>query len=211
MSLAFPKADLLTGLRFAQNVEAFSPMWRQETSRTADGVTFVKELGPLLWKAQYVTVPMVSDAAAALEADLLSLDGGAQVFEGYDPRKPLPASDKVAALNGITIQSIQADRKAVQLTGLPSDYTVTSGDWLSVDDGTNLHLLKVVETVIGSGVGVSPMFEVRPALRPAIAVSDPVVMRYAPARFMLEQGSVKRTPKGGLYEVVSWSAIQVLT
>lgn len=210
MTLSFPRTDLLTGVGLSSQSRAFEPLRRMESSRTASGVTLVRDLGPLLWRGYWRTLPMPSGEAAALEADLLSLDGGLQLFEGYDPRNPLPASDKVSALAGVTVSSIRADRLGLRMASLPAGFVVTRGDWLSIDDGTNLHLHKVVETVTADGAGLSPMFEVRPVIRAGVTATDPVTLRFAPARFMVEAGSIERVPQGGCHEAVSWSAVQVI-
>jgi hypothetical protein len=210
MSLSFPRTDILTGLEFPASTPRIKPLWRQEMSRTAGGVTLIKNLGPLLWQASYLTAPMLRDRAGEVEADLLTLENGGQLFEGYDPARPFPASDKVSPLTGVTIYSIRADRLALRLTGLPAAFVLTKGDWLSIDDGTNLHLLRAVETVTTAGTGLSPWFEVRPGLRPAILVGNPVTLRYAPARFMVDPGSVQREPSGGLLDSISWTATQVI-
>lgn len=210
MAISFPRTDILDGLQFQASTPRIKPMWRQEMSRTAGGVTLVKNMGPLLWQASYLTAPMLRDRVGEVEADLLTLENGGQLFEGYDPARPFPASDSANALAGVTVHSIRADRLAMRLTGLPAAFVLTKGDWLSIDDGSNLHLLRAVETVTAAGTGLAPWFEVRPGIRPAIATGDPVKLRYAPARFMVDPGSVERVSVGGLHDTVSWSATQVI-
>lgn len=207
MTLTFPRTDLLDGLCFQTKMPNFRPLWRQEMSRTAGGVTIVKNLGPLLWRATYLTRSMPPVAADALGADLLTLENGGELFVGYDPRRPVPASDKVSALSGVTVDVINGDRTAVRLVGLPGEFVLTKGDWVSIDDGSNLHLLRVVETVTAASTGRSPWFEVRPGLRPSISTGDPVTLRFAPARFMVDPGSVDRSPVDGS---ISWTATQVI-
>lgn len=203
MTLSFPRTDILTDLKFLVSTPRIKPLWRQEISRTAGGVTIVKELGPLLWQVSYVTKWMLRDEAGAVEADLLSLENGGQLFEGYDPARPFPAADQTSALTGITVASIRSDRLALSLSGLPGGFTITKGDWVSINDGTNLHLLRAVETGTGT-------FEVRPGLRASITVGDAVKLRYAPARFMVDPGSVERTMVTRLRDTVSWTATQVI-
>lgn len=210
MTLTFPRADILTGLQFAVSTPRIKPLWRQEISRTAGGVTLVKDLGPLLWQVSYVTQPLLHDDAGKVEADLLSLENGGQLFLGYDPARPFPASDKASLLTGVTVHSIRADRLALRLTGLPAAFVTTKGDWISIDDGTNRHLLRAVETTTAAGTGLSAWFEVRPGLRPSIVAGQPVTLRYAPALFMVDPGSVERAPERRLRDTVSWTATQVI-
>jgi len=210
MTLTFPRTDILAGLKFPASTPRIKPMWRQEISRTAGGVVTVKDLGPLLWKASYLTTPMERDQAGEVEADLLTLENGGQLFEGYDPARPFPASDKVSALTGVTVNSIRVDRLALRLSGLPANFVTTKGDWLSIDDGTNLHLIRAVETTTAAGTGLSAWFEVRPGLRASITTTMPVKLRYAPARFMVDPGSVDRSTVNGVHDAVAWSATQVI-
>ncbi|MDN5786908.1 hypothetical protein [Pseudorhodobacter sp.] len=211
MSLTFPRADILTGLQFQVSTPRIKPLWRQEMSRTAGGVTLVKDLGPLLWQVSYLTRRLLRDRAGEVETDLLTLENGGQLFIGYDPARPFPASDKVSVLSGVTVNVIHADRLALRLSGLPPAFVLTKGDWVSIDDGTNLHLLRAAETVTAAGTGLSPWFEVRPGLRPSIIAGQPVTLRYAPALFMVDPGSVERNADGRLYDTVSWTATQVIT
>lgn len=210
MTLTFPRTDILAGLQFQASTPRIKPMWRQEASRTAGGVTLVKNLGPLLWQATYLTEPMMRDAAGEVEADLLSLENGAQLFEGYDPARPFPASDSTSPLANVKVNARATDRLRVGLNGLPPFFKVSRGDWVSVDDGQNLLLVRVVEESVAASSGICPMFEVRPALRPTVEIGMPVKLRYAPARFMVDPGSVERAPFGRLMDTVSWTATQVI-
>ena len=122
----------------------------------------------------------------------------------------LSRSLRTSPLTGVTVHSIRADRLALRLTGLPAAFVLTKSDWLSINDGTNRHLLRAVEGGITAGTGLSPWFEVRPGLRPSIATGQPVTLRYAPALFMVDPGSVQRTPASRLRDTVSWTATQVI-
>lgn len=210
MTLVYPRTDLLTGLGFQVATPRIKPLWRQEISRTAGGVTLVKELGPLLWQVSYITGPLERAAASALEAKLLSLQNGGQLFEGYDPAQPYPAHSKTAVLAGVTVNDIRADRLALRLKGLPAAFVITAGDWISIDDGTNLHLLRMVETGTASGAGLSPWLEMRPGLRPTIVANNSVKLRFAPARFMVDPGSVERVAVDGRQDTLSWTGTQVI-
>jgi hypothetical protein len=212
MSLTFPRTDILDGLTFSPDTPPFKPLWRQESSRDANGKSFVKDMGPLLWQAFYHTTPLDRSVAAQLEADLLSLGGGIETFEGYDPRHCTPASDpgESANLDEVSVKLIKGDLSAIQLQGLPNGFVVTKGDMLSIDDGTNLNLHKIVETITAYSTGNTVYFEVRPPIRVSVAIDDPVTLRYAPARFMIDKDSVKRSPISAFLETISFSALQVI-
>lgn len=210
MAITFPRTDILDGLQFSAETQPFKPMWRQERSRTAGGVTLVKSVGPMLWQANYVTVPMTTARAGEVEADLMSLQGGVHLFEGYDPRHPLPASDKVSALSGVEVYAVIGDREGITLANLPSGFVITRGDWISIDDGTNLHLLKVLETQTANAFDRLYDLAVAPYVHPSIDVGQQVTLRYPCARWMIEADTVQRTPRGALHEVISFSATQVI-
>lgn len=208
MALVFPMVGLIEGLSLRDGY--LSEHWLQERSMTASGTSLVKDLGPQLWRAYYETVPLSRSDALDLETDLLTLHGGAHLFEGYDPRRPLPKSDAVTLLDAVTIHSIRSDRLALRLTGLPAGFVISKSDYMSIDDGSNLHLLRAAMGGTASGAGLSPWIEVRPGLRPQLDVGDAVALRYPCARFMIEKDSVSRQRVGMLDDAISFTALQVI-
>lgn len=209
MALLFPDAALIAPLALRDGF--LEPMWRQETSTSAGGVSVVKDLGPMLWRAYYQAVPMKRAEAMDLETDLMRLRGGINLFEGYDPRREQPKAAGSEALTGVTVQAISADRTALQLAGLPADFVMSKSDYLSVDDGVNMNLLRVASGAVADGAGVSGWIDVLPFLRPAVAVGQGVTLRLPCARFMVQQDSIARQREGLLHDVVSFSAIEVIT
>lgn len=132
MALSFPRTDFIRSLPLYDGF--FELVERQEVSRTAGGVSIVRDLGPGLWRATYITKPMREAAVLALEADLSSLRGGLRLFEGHEQRRPLPASDAVSTLAGVTVSAIAADRRGLRLEGLPAGFVVTVGDGIAIGD-----------------------------------------------------------------------------
>lgn len=209
MALVFPKTDLIPALSIHDG--RVFPRWRQEHSTTSGGEVLLKDLGPMLWGASYQTIPLPEQDALDLETDLLTLQGGINLFRGYDPRRAVPLSDSQSALSGVTVHSVRADRLALRLTGLPAGFEVSKSDYLSIDDGENLHLVRAATGGVADGVGLSPEFEVRPFLRPSVAAGQSVTLRYPCANFMLEKGSVSVDRAGPSRRAISFTAIQVLT
>ncbi len=209
MPLIFPKTDLIPPL--ALHDGRIYPRWRQEHSTTTGGETLLKDLGPMLWGASYQTIPLLEHDALDLETDLLTLQGGINLFRGYDPRRAVPLGDNQSLLTGVTVHSIRADRLALRLTGLPADFVTSKSDYLSIDDGINLHLLRTATGSVADGAGLSQEFEVRPFVHPSILVGQPVTLRYPCANFMLEKDSVSVDRSGSSRRAVSFTAIQVLT
>lgn len=208
MSITYPRTDILTGLKFAPQ-SSFRLQMRQEFSKDEAGQTHVKDIGPPLWVAKYQTHPMSLSDAHALETDLQTLDGGINLFEGWHPLRPLPLSNQQTALGGVVVNAINVDRTEMKLSGLPNGFVLTKTDWMSIDDGVNLHLCRLAETVIADGTGLTPYFEVRPAIRQNVAATQPVVLRYATARFALAANSVVVSPAGSPnLASVSFTALQ---
>lgn len=209
MALTFPLSAWLQTVPLRDGY--FVPMWRTEQSRDASGLTIVKELGPMLWRAQYETVPLREDAALELETDLLSLQAGIELFEGYDRRRPFPKSDSVSALAGVFISAVSADLRSLKLAGLPAGFVLSKGDGLSVNDGTNLHYMRALEGATADAGGVTGFFAVMPSVHPSIGAGQPVVLRYPCARFALDPASVDPVRLvDEAHRVVSFSALQAL-
>jgi hypothetical protein len=208
MALTFPKTNLIQPLKLRDG--AVDPMWRQETSTTSGGSSLLKDLGPMLWRASYQTVAMDRSAALDLETDLMTLRGGINLFEGYDPRRADPAQAGVADLSAVTVHSIRADRTALRLAGLPVGFVTSKSDYLSIDDGVNLHLLRVALGGVADAGGVSAWLEILPFVRPSIVPGQPVVMREACARFMIEKESLSRQRVSQVHDAISFTALQVL-
>lgn len=210
MSLTYPRTDLLAGVSFSPRSKPFQPMWRTESSRTAGGVTRIASLGPMLWRGNWMTVPVPVAEAMRIEAGLISLGGGVNLFEGHDPRHPAPAADDGTMFAGLTVHAISGDRRELRINGLPANFTMSAGDWVSVNDGTNLHLLRLLEGGDSNLSLITPFLTVEPALRDTILVGNALSVRQASARWQIERDSVVRSPVGHSFETVAWSAIQVI-
>lgn len=208
MALIFPKTDLMNGLRFADG--GFRLQRSVEVSRTRGGQRIERDLAPEFWRAQYLTVPMLHDAALELETDLLTLTGTNNAFDGFDPVRPLPLADTGAAIDGVTVHAIRADRLALRLTGLPAAFSIAKADGLSINDSAGLHYHRAAQAGVASAQGLSPWLDVRPALRPQVAVGMSVVLRWPCARLAVAPNSVVRQRVDPMFATVSWQADQVL-
>ena len=123
--------------------------------------------------AEVRTARMPHDRAEQLRARLRALDGGAHFYLS-NPTMLYPQADAGGTILGsasVVIGSINTNRKAFALSGLPAGYVITMGDYLHVDYGTPSRraLLQAAEGATANGSGVTPEFEVRPHLRPGIS------------------------------------------
>jgi hypothetical protein len=211
MSVVFPRTDVLS-VEFTD--QKFRLVERQEFSRTAQGRTIGKSFGSALWMADWTTAPMPLTDGVGYEAVLNSLDGVIQPFFGYDLRRPYPAAHSAGDFSeaSVTVYQIGADGKSLGLDGLPTGFVLTRGDYIAFDYGSvpSRALHQVMETVTVDGTGISPSFEVRPHLRPGLAVGDPVILKKPSALFTLQPGSVESIVQDGMFCAISFSAVQVL-
>lgn len=210
MSITFPLTDILTAVAFAD--QTFQLTSRQELSRTAGGVTRGKDLGPALWLAGYTTVRLENDDVLAYEAKLNSLDGVIQTFEAADLRRRYPrAYPTGAGANNGVLASVNANNKALALSGLVAGQVVSVGDFLSFDYGTSRALHQAVETVTANGSGVTAQFEVRPHIRAGYTLSGAVTLKLPSGIFILAPGSVSSKITDSVCSVISFQAMQSLS
>lgn len=209
MAISFPRSDILTAVGFSPPF-AFDLVSRQELSRLASGVSTGKDLGPALWFAAFATEELRNDDALDFAAMLDSLDGVINTFEAWDLRRPAPrAHGDGSAADGV-LESVNANNKAVALSGLNAGQIVSRGDYLSFDYGANRALHRVAETVTANGSGLTPEFEVRPHLRPGWALTAGVKLRAPRGIFTLMPGSVVPTQTRGTFGAVSFKIVQHL-
>lgn len=209
MAISFPLTDILS-VGFAD--QTFQLQSRQELSRTAGGVITGKDLGPAIWLASYTTGPLANDDALAYEAKLNSLDGVIFTFEAADLRRPYPRAHPTGACNDGVLHSVNANNKAMSLSGLVAGQIVSAGDFLSFDYGDSRALHQAMETVTANGAGLTAEFEVRPHIRPSFTLSPATVVKLKQPRalMVLSPGSVSSRPNGGIHSVISFEAVQFL-
>jgi hypothetical protein len=211
MSISFPLTTLFDVAQIAD--QSFQLQSRQELSRMASGITIAKDLGSALWSATFTTGQMSNDDALTLEAKLNSLDGSVQLFEAFDLRRTNPKAypDGTGANNG-TLLSVNANNKALALSGLAAGQVISAGDYLSFDYGSSRALHQVVEAVTANGSGVTTQFEVRPHIRTGWTTSPSTTVKLKSPRgqFVLLPNSVSSRSSGALHTIVSFQAIQFL-
>lgn len=210
MTITFPRTDILPATAFTD--QTFQLTSRQELSRTAGGVTIGKDLGPALWLAGYTTTQLSDDDALAYEAKLNSLDGVIQTFEASDLRRRYPrVYPSGAGANNGALASVNANNKALALSGLAAGQVVSAGDYLSFDYGDSRALHQAVETVTANGSGVTAQFEVRPHIRAGFELETAVTLKLPSGIFVLVPASVSSRINNGLFSVVSFQAVQSLS
>lgn len=191
MSLTFP----LPLASFADRLKIVSVKWqlqrRDEVSGLGSGQILAAQLSPPLWTAPVTLAPMYHDEADQIQALIESLDGSINDFYLYNPRRAYPQADPTGTILGAatpTIAALGPDNKSIQIQGLPNGYTLTAGDFLAFNYGSNpvrraLH--RFVETGSANGSGSTPVLEVRPHIRPGAVVGSVVTLIKPAARVFI--------------------------
>ena len=165
----------------------FDLAYRQETSRTAIGQTFVKDFGSPLWTASYQSRSMRPNELDAWRARLKALEGGLKQFRGRPTSRCYPIAypngTGMGNVSAVKVGTIGANRNTMTLTGLPSGYVVSVGDYLQIRT-TDLHQ---IVNVSGSEI------EVRPHLWPTTAVGDAVTLVKPSCLMTIVPGSINTT------------------
>lgn len=201
------ESDLISSRKWTTAV--LSPGYRQDMSRTAGGSTLARDLGPMLWRGEFVSVPLLHADVLDLEAQLMRLGGMLGAFDGYDlralkPRNMVPSDDLSAA----SVSAIATARDALQISGLPSGFDLSRGDALSIEVGQNLHYMRFTAGGAASGAGETGMLSVEPPIRPEISTGMSVNLVAPMCRFGLD-GTPSVDAVDRLYQQVSFSAVQV--
>lgn len=206
--------DVLTGIfdgvEFALQSEPIREVSQIERSQTRQGGMRAVEIGPSLWRGDWRTVPMPLAMAQDLRTDLHRLNGGAVLFEMWDPSRAEPLAYAGEDLSGVTVSSVAADRKSVTLAGLPAGFVVSKSDWLSIDDGSNLHLVKALGSDAADGGGDLVDLGVFPAARLGIGAGANVNLIKASARWLIEPKSIGLQKVGDFEAAVTFSGVQVI-
>lgn len=212
MTITFPRTDIMTMVDYSADTAPPQLVSRQEMSRQGSGRTIGKDFGSAIWVVNYTTKPLNNDDAGAFEAALDSLDGVVQTFEACDLRKVMPREYPTGACNDGVLLSVNANNKALALSGLVAAQIVSAGDYLSFTYGTSRALHRVVETVTADGSGVTGQFEVRPHIRPGWTLSPSTVVKLKNPRgiFALVPGSISARPGGALHTVISFQGVQYI-
>lgn len=165
----------------------FDLAYRQETSRTAIGQTFVKDFGSPLWTASYQSRSMRPNELDAWRARLKALEGGLKQFRGRPTSRCYPIAypngTGMGNVSAVTVGSIGMNRNTIGLSGLPGGYIASVGDCLQIRTN-DLHQ---IVNVSGSEI------EVRPHLWPTTAVGDAVTLVKPSCLMTIVPGSINTT------------------
>lgn len=176
MAITYPR-DLPTILETKCEGWTFDFEPLGELSRAIAGdVSFQERVGGNLWQLSLQTKPLNETDYSALHAWFLSLRGGSKSFKAYDVRRCYPlAYPKVNGVSTLpatrhgggafdgTATLTAAGGTTISLSGLPTSYVVSPGDYVSFDWLGGRALVRAVEAKTAA-LGVIAGLEVAPWL-----------------------------------------------
>lgn len=186
---------------FAETV-VFDLTENRRISETGGGEILTADLGPRLWEGRVVHYSRKHADSTVLSARLNTLREAGRTFMVYDQRRGFPVADPGAAILGVsspTIGSLNTDGRRLTVTGLPAGYVLTEGDYLAFTYGvspTRFALHQIVTPVTANGSGVTPLFEVTPAIRPGAQVGTAVDLTKPACKAVILPGSVEPVSRG---------------
>lgn len=195
MTISFPMstAEFMRTLLISEL--SFDDPENVETNMTGRGEVMKAELAPQLWSGEAIMGKMTDHEARDPDVILSLLRGAGRTFYCYDTRRPGPLLDRTGAILGaaaVVINSLPSTRE-MSLSGLPSGYVLSRGDWLHFNYGAARALHRVVDvTVTASGGGVTPAFEVQPNVRPGAVAGASVTLIRAACKALLVAGGVTK-------------------
>ncbi|PWE29962.1 hypothetical protein DDZ14_16095 [Maritimibacter sp. 55A14] len=189
-----------------------------EIAGTAGGEILKSEIAARLWTGSVRLGRMTAEEARPIRARINLLRSAGASFLAYDPKRAFPAGDPGGTILGAAtpvIDTLDADARLIALGGLPVGYVLAAGDMLSFQYGTNpvrYALHEVVEdSATADGTGVTPLFEVRPAIRPGAVTGTAVALTWAHCKATLVPGEIEvGTTRRTITEGVAFRFIQTL-
>jgi len=189
----------------------FDLRWRQEQSTQASGRVIVKDMGAPLWTMRAVTKVLAPNALDTWRARLMQLENGLQTFWGYPMSRCYPIKHPNASwptgggfVGTCTLATINANRKAITLSGLPYGFELSVGDYISING--DLH--QVMVAVSASVTGVTPEFEVRPHIWPGVTPPKSVSVKQPACLMAIMPGSISSDADLSGRGTISFSAME---
>lgn len=213
MSLADPLAkDAFADLLRLASTK-FTLMFNQERSMKGGGDVLYADLGPALWMAECVTVPMLHSEAKGIIALINSRKGGLETFLLYDHSMPYPSSDDDGSDFGAATPVVGTitDRYNLAFTAFPASYSMPLGTYFQIIYSTSKYYLgQFAEAKTANGSGAISAVRVAPKLPDAVATSDAVTVLKPSGKFKIVPGSAFVSAISAVHSTVSFAAEQTL-
>lgn len=215
MALTFPlnRAAFFAGLKVAS-----TRFWLDQAvqvARTGGGEIIPSRHGTRLWNAE-ITIPPARHAdASAVDAVLSLLSEPGATFLAYDKVKAYPSADPSCTILGAatpTISVFNANNRDITIIGLPANYVLSAGDFVSFTYGSPLrYALHKIVVGATAGPGGSAVVEVVPNIRPGATGGVAVTLNKPWAKMIIKPGGYQPGASVPLITSgITFSAIQTL-
>lgn len=149
--------------------------------------------GPRLWAGSFTSYALNMQCARPLRARLEMLKGAGASFMWRDPFYTGPADDpggvKLGGANP-QIDSIDATRRAMKISLLPSNYKISTGDLISWTYSTHFALYEVARTRTADASGIIQELEVTTPIVPGSHVGATLELLQPTCKARIVPGSV---------------------
>lgn len=191
MALTFPYPLALFSDRLRAKSSRVRLERRDEHSGSGDGRVWSTQLAPPRWVADVVLADRSKALARDLEALVDALDGSIGTFLFSPPNYAGPAGG-TAGLGAVAVAGVRSDRGAVGLTGLPPEFTIARGDYLSIQHASGrFYFGEFAEGGTASQAGNLGQREIRPYLPLGIAAGATVELARPCFKASLQPGGFK--------------------
>lgn len=169
-----------------------------EISGTGGGQVLTARAGPDLWTGEITFGPILRDELREQKA-LINVVRARGSFMVTDPARRFPWRDPDGTILGAATPVIGAldagDARMIGLAGLPAGYALSTGDLLAFEYLSNPVRFALHEIsqgpVLADGLGATPLFEVRPHIRPGVITGAAVKLIDPACKAVVFPGSVQ--------------------
>lgn len=196
MALTFPMPITDFFSKMPITVSKFDLGDALEHNETGGGEILSADLGNRLWRMECELVPDYHHSIDACRALLDVLRYAGRSLIAYPPYYNGPATDKKGtALAGhtVTMTAVQPNNREVRLEGLPADFVISPGDYISwqyASNPTRYALHRFATGGTSSSGGVSPLMELSSFVRAGYTLPVTVKLVKPEVKMVLVPGSV---------------------
>lgn len=127
-----------------------------ELDGNGDGDVWTAELAEPLWTGDITLDKGFHDELKQVAARIRALDGTKQAFMCCDPLSQFPQGDPDGSLLGaslVQIRAVAADRRVLQIKGLPAGYQLTVGDKVQITQDSLIRFVEIGANATATGAG----------------------------------------------------------
>lgn len=194
--LSFPiqASDFWSGLRVAS--ARFRLGGNVIQSRNGAGELLTSRRGARLWGATVTLTPMRNREAESVMAYLDMLSDAGTTMMAHPMPVYSPAHDPYGALLGgysPVISTLASNGVEMRIDGLPPNFVLARGEFIAFSYGSPARY--ALHRIVSAGgaatsLGLSPLLEVRPSIRPGAATGAAVTLYKPSIKALIVPGSI---------------------